>query len=69
LTFASIVERRTSKTGTRLRGEFGATLAATSREDPTTSARAHTQTEAVHLGPAAVVRLERSLAHGFSPDE
>ena len=44
-------------------GELGAALTATSGEDAATRAGAHPQTEAVGLGPAAVVRLESPLAH------
>ena len=50
----------------RLRGEFGATLATTSREDGAAGAGAHAQPETVHLGTTTVVRLEGSLAHGDS---
>jgi hypothetical protein len=32
-------------------------------QDGATGARAHAQSEAVHLGATAVVRLERSLTH------
>lgn len=46
-----------------LRGKLGATLAATSRDDCTTGAGAHTGTETVHLSAAAVVGLEGTLAH------
>jgi hypothetical protein len=44
-------------------GELGAALTATSGEDAATRTGAHPQTEAVGLGPAAVVRLESPLAH------
>jgi hypothetical protein len=50
----------------RLSGEFGATLATTSRQDGATGAGAHAQPESVHLGTTTVVRLEGSLAHGDS---
>ena len=40
---------------------------ATSSQDGTPGAGPHAQTEAVGLGPAAVVRLERALAHEVSP--
>jgi hypothetical protein len=32
-------------------------------QDGAAGARAHAQTETVHLGAAAIVRLERSLTH------
>src|SRR4051794_12762674 len=44
--------------------ELGATLAAARGEDASAGAGTHTQAEAVGLRPAAVVRLERTLAHG-----
>jgi len=47
----------------QLCGELGAPLAATRTEDGAAGARAHAKTEAVHLGPTTVVRLEGSLAH------
>ena len=40
---------------------------ATSSQDGAPGAGPHAQTEAVGLGPAAVVRLERALAHEVSP--
>ncbi len=46
-----------------LRGQFGATLTATSSQNGTTSAGTHTEAETVNLRAAAVVRLESSLAH------
>jgi hypothetical protein len=46
-----------------LRGELGATLAATGRQDRAAGARTHTETETVDLCPTTVVRLEGSLAH------
>lgn len=46
-----------------LRGQFGATLAATSSKDGTARAGAHAEAEAVNLRTTAVVRLESSLAH------
>lgn len=52
----------------RLRGELGATLAAARSEDRATRACAHPQTEAVHLGTTAVVRLERTLRHEQTPE-
>ena len=45
--------------------ELAAALAATSGQDRATRTRAHAQAEAVGLGPTAVVRLERTLAHEF----
>jgi hypothetical protein len=53
-----------SETRWLLRGELGATLAATSAQDGAPCTGAHTQTEPVHLGATTVVRLESSLAHG-----
>ena len=47
----------------KLRGELGATLAATRTKDCPTRASAHPQSEAVHLGTTTVVWLESSLAH------
>lgn len=41
-----------------------AALAATVREDGTTCAGAHAETEAVRAAAATVARLERALAHG-----
>jgi hypothetical protein len=46
-----------------LYGDFAAALAATGGEDRTSGAGAHTQTEAVHLGAAAVVGLVSTLRH------
>jgi len=46
-----------------LRGQFGATLTTASTEDGAAGAGAHAKPESVHLGTAAVVRLESSLAH------
>ena len=43
--------------------KLGAALTATSGEDAAARTGAHPQTEAVGLGPAAVVRLEGPLAH------
>lgn len=48
-----------------LRGKFGATLATASAKDGAAGAGAHAQTESVHLGAAAVVRLKSSLAHNW----
>lgn len=56
---ASTVKHREARLGR----QFAAALATTSGEDRTAGAGAHAQTEAVHLGAAAVVRLEGSLAH------
>lgn len=44
--------------------QLDATLAAARSKDGTAGAGAHAKTEAVLLGPPAVVRLERALAHG-----
>ena len=46
-------------------GKLGATLAAASAQDAPAGTRAHPKTETVHLGTAAVVGLESSLAHCF----
>lgn len=46
------------------RSQGTAALAATARHDGAACARTHTQPEAVHTGPAAVVRLESPLALG-----
>jgi hypothetical protein len=48
-------------------GEFGAALAPARREDGATRTGAHTQPEAMSLGPAPVVRLEGPLAHQKTP--
>jgi hypothetical protein len=58
------------RTALLLRGEFGAALTATVRQDGATGTRTHAQAEAVHLGATTVVRLEGSLAHqkGLSID-
>jgi hypothetical protein len=40
---------------------------ATSSQDGAPCAGPHAQTETVGLGPAAIVRLERALAHEVSP--
>ena len=56
---------RLSQHRTRLRGEFGASLAATCAQDGATGTSAHTQTETVDLRTATVVRLESSLAHSY----
>ncbi len=47
----------------QLRGELRAALGATCAEDRATRTGAHAKAEAVHLGAAAVVGLERALAH------
>ena len=44
-------------------GELGASLAATRSEDRAPCARAHTQPEAVGLGPTPVVRLKGPFGH------
>jgi hypothetical protein len=54
---------RSGEHGRRLRGEFGATLAAASSKNRATGAGAHAKTETVHLGATTVVWLEGSLAH------
>ena len=46
-----------------LRGELGAALASPSRNDGATRTGAHARAEAVDLRAAAVVGLERTLAH------
>src|SRR5690606_1978820 len=45
-------------------GELGAALGAAGVQDAAAGAGAHAGAEAVLLGAAAVVRLERALAHG-----
>jgi len=55
--------RRRACAGNTSGGELLATLAPTAGDDGPARAGAHTQPEAVGLGPAAVVRLERALAH------
>src|SRR3954470_17108168 len=55
--------RRRACAGNTSGGELLATLAPTAGDDRPAGAGAHTQPEAVGLGPAAVVRLERALAH------
>ena len=49
--------------------EAVAALAAAGGQDGAAGAGAHPQAEAVGLVPTAVVRLERTLAHGFTPLE
>src|SRR3954447_3424803 len=56
--------RRRACAGNTSGGELLATLAPTAGQDRAAGAGAHPQPEAVGLGPAAVVRLERALAHG-----
>ena len=46
-----------------LGGQLGTTLAATRRNDGTAGTGTHPGTEAVHLRAAAIVWLERTLAH------
>src|SRR3954452_16831751 len=55
--------RRRACAGNTSGGEVLATLAPTAGEDRPARAGTHPQPEAVGLGPAAVVRLERALAH------
>src|SRR3954470_5758706 len=59
--------RRRACAGSTSGGELLATLAPTTGEDRPARAGAHPQPEAVGLGPAAVVRLERALAHEVLP--
>ena len=61
--------RRRACAGSTSGGELVATLAATAREDGAAGPGAHPQPEAVALGPATVVRLERALTlcHVNSP--
>src|SRR4051794_41492051 len=55
--------RRRACAGNTSGGEVLATLAPTAGEDRPARAGTHPQPEAVGLGPATVVRLERALAH------
>src|SRR3954468_21716434 len=55
--------RRRACAGNTSGGELLATLAPATGDDRPPGAGAHPQPEAVGLGPAAVVRLERALAH------
>src|ERR687896_15153 len=55
--------RRRACAGSTSGGELLATLAPTTGDDRPARAGAHPQPEAVGLGPATVVRLERALAH------
>src|SRR4051794_15854962 len=59
--------RRRACAGNTSGGELLATLAPTTGEDRPARAGAHTQPEAVGLGPTAGVRLERALAHEVPP--
>src|ERR671928_1626286 len=59
--------RRRACAGSTSGGELLAALAPTGRQDGAAGAGTHTQPEAVGLGPAAVVRLERALAHEVLP--
>lgn len=68
LRMSSAVSNRLARASTGgLSREFGATLTTASGQNGASGAGAHAKAEAVHLGAAAVVRLERSLAHGRSP--
>lgn len=58
----------TSRSARQLRGEFGAALATTVREDGAAGTGTHPETEAVGLGTTAVVRLEGALAHSGAPE-
>src|SRR5688572_7717956 len=59
--------RRRACAGSTSGGALPATLAPTAGEDRPARAGAHPQPEAVGLGPPAVVRLERALAHEVLP--
>src|SRR3954464_14318553 len=59
--------RRRACAGNTSGGELLATLAPTTGEDRPAGAGPHPQPEAVGLGPATVVRLERALAHEVLP--
>src|ERR671916_3433618 len=59
--------RRRACAGNTSGGELLATLAATAGDDRPARTGAHAQPKAVGLGPAAVVRLERALAHEGLP--
>src|SRR6195952_6185127 len=59
--------RRRACAGSTSGGELLATLAPTTGEDRPARAGPHPQPEAVDLGPATVVRLERALAHEVLP--
>ena len=55
-----------AETDARLGRELYAALAAAGPEDGAARAGAHTKTESVHLGTAAVVGLKSALAHVIS---
>src|ERR1700712_4754626 len=59
--------RRRACAGSTSGGELLATLAPATGEDRPAGAGAHTRPEPGGLGPAAVVRLERALAHEVPP--
>src|SRR4051794_31585198 len=59
--------RRRACAGNTSGGEVLATLAPTTGENRPARAGPHPQPEAVGLGPTAVVRLERALAHEVLP--
>src|SRR4051794_1814439 len=59
--------RRRGCAGNTSGGELLATLAPTAGDDRPARAGAHPQPEAVGLGPATIVRLERALAHEVLP--
>src|ERR671932_2523342 len=59
--------RRRACAGNTSGGELLAPLAPTAGDDRPARAGAHPQPEAVGLGPTAVVRLERALAHEVLP--
>src|SRR6476469_10944780 len=59
--------RRRARAGSTSGGELLATLAPTTGEDRPAGTGAHTQPKTVGLRPAAVVRLERALAHEVLP--
>src|SRR3954466_13105191 len=59
--------RRRACAGSTSGGELLAPLAPTAGDDRPARAGAHPQPEAVGLGPAAVVRLERALVHEAPP--
>src|SRR3712207_9390399 len=59
--------RRRACAGSTSGGELLAALAPTGRQDGPAGAGTHPQPETVGLGPAAVVRLERALAHEVLP--
>src|SRR6476469_3416258 len=59
--------RRRARAGSTSGGELLATLAPTTGEDRSAGTGAHTQPKTVGLRPAAVVRLERALAHEVLP--